>query len=111
MKKSTKKLIAFLENYSHWRRGSYLHDQPVPEELDQAVEILKATTWQPMETAPKDREFLGVWGSSIDLQDKSVDLFRYNQEADDYVWSNYGGAVNVPSSELYAWMDIPKYEP
>ena len=115
MKKSPEKLIAFLENYNAWRRGSYRHEQPVPEELgqclDQAVDLLKKMTWQPMETAPKDREFLAVWGSSIDLHDKSVDLFRYNQEADDYVWSNYGGAVNVPSSELYAWMDIPKYEP
>ena len=68
-------------------------------------------TWQPMETAPKDREFLGVWGSPMDVQDKSVDLFRYNQGAQHFVWSNYGGAVYVPESELFAWMDIPKYNP
>jgi hypothetical protein len=114
MKKSTEKLISFLENYNRWRRGSYLHEQPVPEELgqrlDQAVDLLKKMTWQPMETAPKDREFLGVWGSSVDLQDKSVDLFRYDQEAQHYVWSNYGGAVYVPSAELFAWMEIPKHE-
>ena len=115
MKKSPEKLIAFLENYNRWRRGSYLHEQPVPEELgqclDQAVELLKAMTWQPMETAPKDREFLGVWGSPMDVQDKSVDLFRYDQEAQHYALSSYGGAVYVPLNELFAWMEIPKYEP
>jgi hypothetical protein len=114
MKKSPEKLAAYLENYNRWRRGSYLHEQPVPEELgqclDQAVEMLKAMTWQPMETAPKDREFLGVWGNSTDLCDKSVDLFCYDKEAQQYVWSNYGSAVYVPSSELFAWMEIPKYE-
>lgn len=114
MKKSPEKLIAFLENYNAWRRGSYRHEQPVPEELgqclDQAVEMLKTMTWQPMETAPKDREFLAVWGSPMDVQDKSVDLFRYDETAQQYVWSNYGGAVYVPSAELFAWMEIPKYE-
>jgi hypothetical protein len=73
--------------------------------------ILKTMTWQPMETAPKDREFLGVWGSPMDVQDKSVDLFRYDQDAQQYVWSNYGGAVYVPGAELFAWMDIPRYNP
>ena len=115
MKKSPEKLIAFLQNYNCWRRGSYLHEQPVPEELgqclDQAVEMLKTMTWQPMETAPKDREFLGVWGSPMDVQDKSVDLFRYDQEAQHYALSSYGGAVYVPLNELFAWMEIPKYEP
>jgi hypothetical protein len=115
MKKSPEKLIAFLENYNAWRRGSYRHEQPVPEELgqclDQAVEMLKTMTWQPMETAPKDREFLAVWGSPMDVQDKSVDLFRYDQEAQHYALSSYGGAVYVPLNELFAWMEIPKYEP
>lgn len=114
MNKPLPELIAFLENYNRWRRGSDIDEQPVPEELglciDQAVDMLKKMTWQPMETAPKDREFLGVWGSSIDLQDKSVDLFHYDQASQHYVWSNYGGAVYVPSSELFAWMEIPKYE-
>lgn len=115
MKKSPEKLIAFLENYNAWRRGSYRHEQPVPEELgqclDQAVDLLKKMTWQPMGTAPKDREFLGVWGSPMDVQDKSVDLFRYDQEAQHFALSSYGGAVYVPSAELFAWMEIPKYEP
>ncbi len=115
MNKPLPELISFLENYNRWRRSSYLYEQPVPEELgqclDQAVEMLKTMTWQPMETAPKDREFLAVWGSPMDVQDKSVDLFRYDQEAQHYAVSSYGGAVYVPLNELFAWMEIPKYEP
>lgn len=114
MKKSPKKVIAYLEKFNKWRRGCAYQPQPHPKKvgdaINQAVEMLKAKTWQPMETAPKDREFLGVWGSSIDVDDNSVDLFRYDQEAQHYVWSNYGGAVYVPSAELFAWMEIPKYE-
>ena len=115
MKKPLHEVITFIENYNAWRRGSEEHNHPNPTELgrciDQAVEILKAMTWQPMETAPKDREFLGVWGSPMDVQDKSVDLFRYDQEAQHYALSSYGGAVYVPLNELFAWMEIPKYEP
>lgn len=58
MNKQLPELIAFLENYNRWRRGSCLHEQPVPEELgrclDQAVEMLKTMTWQPFETTPED---------------------------------------------------------
>ena len=114
MKKSPEKLIAFLEKFNKWRRGCAYQRMPHPKKvgdaIDQAVEMLKTMTWQPMETAPKDREFLGVWGSPMDVQDKSVDLFRYDQDSQQYVWSNYGGAVYVPSAELFAWMEIPKYE-
>ena len=114
MKKSLPKLIAFLENYNAWRRSSYLYEQPVPKELgqrlDHAIEVLKTKTWQPMEIAPKDREFLAVWGDCFEPNGKSVDLFRYDQDAQQYVWSNYGGAVHVPIHELFAWMEIPKYE-
>ena len=110
MKQTAQELIEYFENYNRHRLYSIL-DRHHGSALDQAIHILKKMTWQPMETAPKDREFLGVWGSPMDVQDKSVDLFRYDQEAQHYVWSNYGGAVYVPSAELFAWMDIPKYEP
>ena len=115
MKKSPEKLIAYLEKFNKWRRGCAYHLQPHPKKvgdaIDQAVEMLKKMTWQPMETAPKDREFLGVWGDCFEPSGKSVDLFRYDQDAQQYVWSNYGGAVHVPIHELFAWMEIPKYEP
>ena len=117
MKKSTEKLIAFLENYNRWRRGSYLHEQPVPEELgqclDQAVDLLKKMTWQPMETAPKDREFLGVWGSKDPPPTEFFDVFRYDEDAQKFTFLNHGAAIYLHSENYgpWAWMDIPKYEP
>ena len=115
MKKSPEKLAAYLEKFNQWRRGCAYQRMPHPKKvgdaIDQAVEILKATTWQPMDTAPSDRAFLAVWGDSIHPSNKSVDHFRYDKETQHYVWLNYGGAVYVPESELFAWMDIPKYEP
>ena len=109
MNETIEELIEYFENYNRYRLYSIL-DRHHGSALDQAVDLFKKMTWQPMETAPKDREFLGVWGNSSDLCDKSVDLFCYDQEAQQYVWSNYGSAVYVPSSELFAWMEIPKYE-
>jgi hypothetical protein len=116
MKKSTEKLIAFLENYNHWRRGSYLHEQPVPEELgqclDQAVEMLKAMTWQPMETAPKDREFLAVWGPKDPPPGEAFDVFRYDEDKQKIAFSSHGAVIFLPSDTYgpWAWMEIPKYE-
>ena len=117
MKKSTKKLAAYLENYNRWRRGSYLHDQPVPEELgqclDQAVEMLKTMTWQPMETAPKDREFLGVWGPKDPPPGEAFDVFRYDEDKQKIAFSSHGAVIFLPSDTYgpWAWMEIPKYNP
>jgi hypothetical protein len=38
MNKTPQELADYLKNYNHWRRGSYLHEQPVPEELGQAID-------------------------------------------------------------------------
>jgi hypothetical protein len=38
MTKTPQELADFLKNYNSWRRGSYLHEQPVPEELGQALD-------------------------------------------------------------------------
>ena len=117
MKKSTEKLAAYLENYNRWRRGSYLHDQPVPEELgqclDQAVEMLKTMTWQPMETAPKDREFLGVWGPKDPPPGEAFDVFRYDEDKQKIAFSSHGAVIFLPSDTYgpWAWMEIPKYNP
>ena len=117
MNKSLPNLIAFLENYNAWRRGSYRHEQPVPEELgqciDQAVEMLKAMTWQPMETAPKDREFLGVWGPKDPPPGEAFDVFRYDEDQQKFAFSNHGATIYLPSETYgpWAWMEIPKYEP
>ena len=110
MKQTAQELIEYFENYNRHRLYSIL-DRHHGSALDQAVDLLKKMTWQPMETAPKDREFLGVWGAKDPPPTDFFDVFRYDETAQHYVWSNYGGAVYVPSSELYAWMEIPKYEP
>lgn len=45
MTKTPQELADFLKNYNCWRRGSYLHEQPVPEELgkvlDQVIDLLE----------------------------------------------------------------------
>jgi len=45
MTKTPQELADCLKNYNCWRRGSYLHEQPVPEELgqvlDQVITILE----------------------------------------------------------------------
>lgn len=113
MKKPLPELIAFLENYNRWRRGSYLHEQPVPEELgqclDQAVEMLKKMTWQPMETVPQNRKFFGVWGDN-DGCALGYDVFEYidgaYQSVNDSEWR-----MPMYSYKMLAWMEIPKYEP
>ena len=116
MNKPLLELIAFLENYNRWRRSSYLYEQPVPEELgqrlDQTVELLKAMTWQPMETAPKDREFLGVWGSKEPPPTDFFDVFRYDEDQQKFAFSNHGATIYLPSETYgpWAWMEIPKFD-
>lgn len=108
MKKSPEKLIAFLENYSHWRRGSYLHDQPVPEELDQAVEMLKSITWQPMETAPQDRQFLGAWGSTEGTV-QGYDVYKFIGDGQYESMNASDDRLPTKFYKIFAWLDIPKY--
>jgi hypothetical protein len=38
MTNTPQELADYLKNYNCWRRGSYLHEQPVPEELGQALD-------------------------------------------------------------------------
>ena len=115
MKKPTEKLIAFLENYNRWRRGSYRHEQPVPEELgrciDQTVEVLKKMTWQPMETAPTDREFLGVWGPKYVPPGEVFDVLLYDEDEQNFTFTHGDAFLPSETCQLFAWMEIPKYEP
>ena len=57
MTKTPQELADFLKNYNSWRRGSYLHQQPVPEELgqvlDQVIAILEEQA-QPQSLALSD---------------------------------------------------------
>ena len=38
MTKTPQELADFLKNYNSWRRGSYIAEQPAPEELGQAID-------------------------------------------------------------------------
>lgn len=114
MKKSLPKLIAFLENYNAWRRGSYLYEQPVPEELgqclDQAVEMLKKMTWQPMETAPQDHLFVGIYGPIDPPLWKEYSFFY--AIGDGLYKCREISSVTFPSEhcKIFGWVEIPKYE-
>ena len=116
MKKPLHEVITFIENYNAWRRGSEEHNHPNPTELgrclDQAVDLLKTKTWQPMETAPKDREFLGVWGPKDPPPGEAFDVFRYDEDQQKFAFSSHGATIYLPSENYgpWAWMGIPKYE-
>jgi len=116
MKKSLPNLISYFENYNRWRRGSPVDEQPSQEGLnrciDQAVDLLKKMTWQPMETAPKDREFLGVWGPKDPPPGEAFDVFRYDEDKQKIAFSSHGAVIFLPSDTYgpWAWIEIPKYE-
>ena len=117
MKKPLHELIAYLEKFNKWRRGCAYQPQPHPKKvgdaIDQAVDLLKSMTWQPMETAPKDREFLGVWGPKDPPPGEAFDVFRYDEDQQKFAFSNHGATIYLPSETYgpWAWMEIPKYEP
>lgn len=116
MKKSPEKLIAYLEKFNKWRRGCAYHLQPHPKKvgdaIDQAVEMLKKMTWQPMENAPKDREFLGVWGPKDPPPGEAFDVFRYDEDRKRFTFSGHGAHIYLDRDTYgpWAWMEIPKYE-
>ena len=116
MKKPLHEVITFIENYNAWRRGSEEHNHPNPTELgrciDQAVDLLKKMTWQPMDTAPKDREFLGVWGPKDPPPGEAFDVFIYDEDRQRFTFSGHGSHIYLPidTHGPWAWMEIPKYE-
>ena len=116
MKKSPEKVIAYLEKFNKWRRGCAYQSQPHPKKvgdaIDQAVDMLKKMTWQPMETAPKDREFLGVWGPKDPPPGEAFDVFIYDEDRKRFIFSGYGAHIYLDSDTHgpWTWMEIPKYE-
>lgn len=112
MKKSPEKLIAYLEKFNKWRRGCAYQPQPHPKKvgdaIDQAVETLKTMNWQPFETAPHDRQFLGAWGSD-EGKVQGYDVYQY-------IGNGLYESINTPDDRLptkfykiFAWLEIPKY--
>ena len=112
MKQTAQELIEYFENYNRHRLYSIL-DRHHGSALDQAIHMLKRMTWQPMETAPKDQEFLGVWGAKDPPPTDFFDVFRYDEDQQKFAFSNHGATIYLPSETYgpWAWMEIPKYEP
>jgi len=112
MKQTAQELIEYFENYNRHRLYSIL-DRHHGSALDQAIHMLKRMTWQPMETAPKDREFLGVWGPKDPPPTDFFNVFRYDEDRKRFTFYGYGDHIYLPieTHGPWAWMEIPKYEP
>ena len=108
MNKPLPELIEYLDKSNRWKHDA--NDNA--EAIDQAVEMLKTMTWQPMETAPKDREFLGVWGPKDPPPGEAFDVFRYDEDRQRFIFSGHGSHIYLPIETYgpWAWMEIPKYE-
>ena len=112
MNRSPEELIEYLETYN--RHRAYLKKaMEHGEALYETVDLLKKMTWQPMETAPKDREFLGVWGSKDVPPGEAFDVFIYDEDRKRFMFSSHGAHIYLPieTHGPWAWMEIPKYEP
>ena len=109
MKQTAQELIEYFENYNCHRLYSIL-DRHHGSALDQAIHILKKMTWQPMETAPKDREFLGVWGPKDAPPGEVFDVLLYDEDEQNFTFSHGDAFLPSETCQLFAWMEIPKYE-
>ena len=114
MKKSLPNLISYFENYNRWRRGSPVDEQPSQEGLnrciDQAVDLLKKMTWQPMETAPQDHLFVGIYGPIDPPLWKEYSFFY--AIGDGLYKCREISSVTFPNEhcKIFGWVEIPKYE-
>jgi len=106
MNKPLPELIDYLDKSNRWKHDA--NDNA--EAIDQAVEMLKSMTWQPMETAPKDREFLGVYWPHTSPSNETFAVFRYDEHIKKFVFINHSGNIYIPSINftLFAWMEIQK---
>ena len=110
MNRSPEELIEYLETYN--RHRSYLKKaMEHGEALYETVDLLKKMTWQPMETAPKDREFLGVWGPKDPPPGEAFDVFIYDEDEQNFTFSHGDAFLPSETCQLFAWMEIPKYNP
>ena len=109
MKQTAQELIDYLDKSNRWKHDAADN----AEAIDQAVDLLKTKTWQPMETAPKDREFLGVWGPKDPPPGEAFDVFIYDEDRKRFMFSSHGAHIYLPIETYgpWAWMEIPKYEP
>jgi len=110
MEKTREELIDYLENYNRHRLYTIL-DGELGRAIGQCLDIIKTIGWQPMETAPKDREFLGLYGATDGTQWKALDVFHFVEDGK-YAFFNHGAANHPPpaSLDLFAWAAAPEYQ-
>ena len=90
-----------------------LHTGKTVEEIEKNNRIVKTlVSWQPMETAPKDREFLAVWGPKEPPPGEAFDVFIYDEDRNRFIFSGHGAHIYLDKDTYgpWAWMEIPKYE-
>jgi hypothetical protein len=71
--------------------------------------ITTTMNWQPFETAPQDRQFLGAWGST-EGEVHGYDVYQY-------IGNGVYESMNASDDRLptyfykiFGWMDIPKFD-
>jgi hypothetical protein len=115
MKAKQQDIIAKLTAYNEWRRGGD-GEQPDPTDIgvaiDGAIQILGASQWQPIESAPKDGTEVILWGPSrerptqgewvSDIKQLSND---FEQVADPY-WMSYDGGF-TDEHPCTHWQPLP----
>jgi len=109
MEKTREELIDYLENYNRHRLYTIL-DGELGRAIGQCLDIIKTIGWQPMETAPKDREFLGVYWPHTGPSNETFAVFRYDEQIQKFAFSDHSGNLYMPSINftLFAWMEIHK---
>ena len=106
MNNTPEEVIEYLENYSSNRSIC----GPLCDAIDQAIEMIKTIIWKPIKTAPKDREFLGVYWPHTGPSNETFAVFRYDEQIQKFAFSDHSGNLYMPSINftLFAWMEIHK---
>lgn len=105
MNKSLPELIDYLDKRNRWKHDAVDN----AEAIDQAVEELKTKMWQPMETAPQDREFLALWGTTEGCV-HGYDVYKYIGQGMFESMNATDERLPTKYYRIIAWMDLPKYE-
>ena len=116
MNSNLRQLISYLQDYNNWRREDHSFAMHEPEQLFRIVDrisylIEQATldlVWHSIETAPHNKEFLGVWGP-INGEARGYDIFKGN--GDGFYHSTNTRDSKMPNThyKLFAWMPISDF--
>jgi hypothetical protein len=65
--------------------------------------------WNPMDTAPEDREFLGAWGP-INGKPLGYDTYQYIGNGEYESMNSVDERFPNKFYEILGWMEIPKFD-